>query len=201
MNYMLFRIIIFLILILIVAIVLRFIFSVQKRKIFIISTLIVFIFICHYPIENKLFKFNSVDKAFKYYYPTAKIRKKYESNNYAYIVYDDRKSDIIGLMYFIKDHDNWVINNLFTMGNSKRKVAGICTISTIELPEMNSAAIIIYYYPLSKKPDEKIYDSLSSTIETYEEENWTINVIILNKKVDSDYTIYFGQKEYKPFKK
>ncbi len=203
MNYMLFRIIIFIIIILISAIVLRFIFNVRKRKIFAISIFIIFIifiFICYYPIENKLFKFDSVDKAFRYYYPTANIRKKYEGNGYTYIVYDDKKSDIPGLMYFIKDDDNWIINNLFTMGNSRQKISDICTISTIELPKMNSAGIIMYYNPLFKKPDEKVYDSLSSSIETYEEEDMTINIIILNEKVDSNYTIYFGDKEYKLFK-
>lgn len=205
MNYILFRIIIFLTFILIMTIVFKLINSVKKRKTFLITIFIIFIifiFICYYPIENKLFRFSSIDKAFKYYYPSAKIKKKYQYNDYAYVVYDDKKYDAPGLMYLIKNDKSWEINNLLTKGNPKQQMnSSDCIISIINLPKMHSTGIIVYYSLINKKNNGKIYDSLSSTFETYEEENLNTSVVILNERVDRNYTIYFNDKEFKPFDK
>ena len=129
--------------------------------------------------------------------------KKYEYDNYAYIVYDDYKTAVPGLMYFTKKNGNWRINNLITKGMSKDKMYGDFWVSIIEIPKMDSVGIIMYYKVINKIDEEKITDSLSSEFVTDKGVDTSLDtkVTIINGKVDSDYTIYFNGKEYKPFKK
>lgn len=203
-NYIAFRVIIITVLILLTYIIFKFVKNFYIKKYYFIFEVIGFIFICIYPIENNLFKFNSIEEAFNYYYfPSGTIIKKYEYDNYAYIVYDDYKTDVPGLMYFTKKNDNWHINNLITKGMANDKMITYFWISVIEIPNMNSAAIAVYYKPFSKNENVKITDSLSSNFETFRRENDDndVYVAIINEKVNSDYTLYVNGKEYKPFKK
>lgn len=205
MNYITFRIIIFVVLVLITFIFFKIIKNGNIKKYYFITIIITFIFVYIYPIENKLFKFNSVDDAFNYYYfPSGTIRKKYEYDNYAYIVYDNYKTDVPGLTSFIKKNNNWHINNLLFKDNSKYIKDSDFIISVIELPEMNSAGIIMYYRIINTKNNGKITDSLSSNFDTFKNKNSDLDakiVILNNSNIDSNYTIYFNGKEYKPFEK
>lgn len=77
MNYIAFRVIIITVLILLTYIIFKFVKNWYVKKYYFIFEVIGFIFICIYPIENNLFKFNSVDEAFNYYYfPSGTIMKK-----------------------------------------------------------------------------------------------------------------------------
>ena len=207
MNYILFRIIIFVLLILLIQILFNYVNHGKiKNIIYIITIIALFISICIYPIENNLLKFKSIDKAFKYYYPTAKILNKYDYEEYAYIVYKDIKYDSPGLMYLIKENGTWKINNLLTKGNAKSKIYTGCFISIIKLPKMNSTGIIVHHSVIKKLEDGKISDSLSSDFETYisnenKDTQHNTDIVILNDKIDENYTIYLDGREYRPFKK
>ena len=164
---------------------------------------IFFILICIYPIENKVFKFNSSDKAFSYYYPTSKILKKYECNNYVYIVYEPQKNKLPEFMYLIKEDGTWKINNLITKGEVIPKIFDeICTMYIIKPKKSESIGIAVYHD--KDGSDGAISDSLSSNFDKFttnldEISDEDVDVVILKKKVDKDYTIYLNGNEYKPF--
>lgn len=203
MNYISFRIIIFVVLVLITFVIFKYTKNNYIKKYFFIFEIILFIFIRIYPIENNLFKFKTVDDAFNYYwFPSGTIKKKYEYDKYAYIVYDDYKTDVPGLMYFTKKDGSYHINNLITRGIGKNKMYGEFWLSYIRIPNSNSVVISVSYFPFKNEEMIKITDSLSSKFETFkskDNDNY-IKIAIINKKVDSNYTLYVNGKEYKPFK-
>lgn len=200
MNYMLFRILILIIFSLIIIFAFRFLKSLKQSKVFLIIIFLIFIFICYYPIENKLFKFSSIDKAFSYYYPSVKIKEKFVYDDYAYIVYNDKKHDMFGLMYFSKKNGNWEINNLLTRGSGKQKLNSGCFIYTIRLHKMNSAAILMTYDSDYKNGYVNIVDSMNSDFITYNNKDKVSKSVILNGEIDDNYTIYINENEYQPFK-
>ena len=86
------------------------------------------------------------------------------------------------------------------MGNDK--MYGEFWLSYIRIPNSNSVVISVSYFPLKNEEMIKITDSLSSKFETFkskDNDNY-IKIAIINKKVDSNYTLYVKGKEYKPFK-
>lgn len=202
MNYISFRIIIFVVLVLITFVIFKYTKNNYIKKYFFIFEIILFIFIRIYPIENNLFKFKTVDDAFNYYwFPSGTIKKKYEYDKYAYIVYDDYKTDVPGLMYFTKKDGSYHINNLITRGMGNDKMYGEFWLSYIRIPNSNSVVISVSYFPFKNEEMIKITDSLSSKFETFkskDNDNY-IKIAIINKKVDSNYTLYVNGKEYKPF--
>ena len=203
MNYISFRIIIFVVLVLITFVIFKYTKNNYIKKYFFIFEIVLFVFIRIYPIENNLFKFKTVDDAFNYYwFPSGTIKKKYEYDKYAYIVYDDYKTDVPGLMYFTKKDGSYHINNLITRGMGNDKMYGEFWLSYIRIPNSNSVVISVSYFPLKNEEMIKITDSLSSKFETFkskDNDNY-IKIAIINKKVDSNYTLYVKGKEYKPFK-
>lgn len=203
MNYISFRIIIFVVLVLITFIIFKYTKNNYIKKYFLIFEIVLFVFIQIYPIENNLFKFKTVDDAFNYYwFPSGTIKKKYEYDKYAYIVYDDYKTDVPGLMYFTKKDGSYHINNLITRGIGRDKMYGEFWLSYIRIPNSNSVVISVSYFPFKNEEMIKITDSLSSKFETFkskDNDNY-IKIAIINKKVDSNYTLYVNGKEYKPFK-
>ena len=203
MNYISFRIIIFVVLVLVTFIIFKYTKNNYIKKYFFIFEIILFIFIRIYPIENNLFKFKTLDDAFNYYwFPSGTIKKKYEYDKYAYIVYDDYKTDVPGLMYFTKKDGSYHINNLITRGIGRDKMYGEFWLSYIRIPNSNSVAISVSYFPFKNEEMIKITDSLSSKFETFKKEDSDnyLKIAIINKKVDSNYTLYVNGKEYKPFK-
>lgn len=203
MNYISFRIIIFVVLVLVTFIIFKYTKNNYIKKYFLIFEIVLFVFIQIYPIENNLFKFKTVDDAFNYYwFPSGTIKKKYEYDKYAYIVYDDYKTDVPGLMYFTKKDGSYHINNLITRGIGKNKMYGDFNLFFIKIPKINSTGIIMYYREINKKDGGKIADSLSSEFVTYKgvDTDLDTKIVIINDKIDSNYTIYFNGKEYKPFK-
>ena len=202
MNYISFRIIIFVVLVLITFIIFKYTKNNYIKKYFFIFEIVLFVFIRIYPIENNLFKFKTVDDAFNYYwFPSGTIKKKYEYDKYAYIVYDDYKTDVPGLMYFTKKDGSYHINNLITRGMGNDKMYGEFWLSYIRIPNSNSVVISVSYFPFKNEEMIKITDSLSSKFETFkskDNDNY-IKIAIINKKVDSNYTLYVNGKEYKPF--
>lgn len=202
MNYISFRIIIFVVLALITFVIFKYTKNNYIKKYFFIFEIILFIFIRIYPIENNLFKFKTVDDAFNYYwFPSGTIRKKYEYDKYAYIVYDDYKTDVPNLMYFTKRNGSYHINNLITRGMGKDKMYGDFWLTYIRIPNSNYVVISISYFPFENEEMIKITDSLSSKFETFKSEDNDnyIKIAIINKKVDSNYTLCINGKEYKPF--
>ena len=205
MNYIFIRIVIFILLILLTRVAFRYISSENVKKYYFITITVLFISICIYPIENKLIKFNSSANAFSYYYPTSKIMKKYEYNDYAYIVFEMKGDGGPGFMHLIKENGTWKINNLLTKGRVLHKMYAGCSMAIIKLKENDSIGIALYHI-FTDGIDGKISDSLSSDFEKFvtdmdEFSQLNVDVVILNEKVDKNYTIYLNGKEYKPFKK
>lgn len=201
MNYMLFRVLILIIFVLAIIFIFKFLIEPKKCKIFLIIIFLIFIFICYYPIENKLFKFSSIDKAFSYYYPSVKIKEKFVYDDYAYIVYDDKRYDSFGLMHLTKKNGNWEINNLLTKGSGKYQMNSDCFIYVIRLRKMDSSAIFMTYGADYKGGYVNVADSMNSNFITYNQENVVSKLVIFNSKIDDNYTIYFNENEYQPFKR
>lgn len=167
------------------------------------------IFISIIPIECLFIRFKSVDDIFKFFQPNYSIIKKYEYDDYAYVLFGNRR--IFHICYYIKENNNWKIENILIKGHfiKKTKIEDNILFHVYRIPNKDSLAIIVEYYAKDSEnfielAKSKVSDSLSSEFYTivdkkYNGVNGVSQITILNGKIDEDYTIYINGKEYRIF--
>ena len=216
MNYIISRLIIISVIILFFLILkIKFFGKITLKKI--LPFIIIILFVLFIPFDSLVFKFSDLTQAFHYYIPTSKIIKKYQYDDYAFIIYKNPFNSTNTITYLTKEHGNWKIKNISNqnMGYSKRTDFGSTTI--VKIPNSDAFAVEVTYATLHKK-DKNIYDSLSSDINVYyvEENNSPrnspskdekylayLNTIIIifdekqAQKVDDNYTLHINGKDYK----
>lgn len=173
--------------------------------------LVIFLSIIIYiiPFECLFLRFKSVDNIFKFFEPSYSILKKYEYDNYAYVLFSNR--NVLHLCYYIKEDNNWKIENILMRGHfiKKTKIDDNVSFHIYRIPNKDSLAIIVEYYAKDSEnfielAKSKVSDSLLSEFYTivdkkYNGVNGVSQITILNGKIDKDYTIYIGGNEYKIF--
>lgn len=220
MNYLNIRGIIFFIIFILTIIVIA-IFRMKKIRIkivFLIIPFILFNIIYSLPIEKYFMNFQTVDDAFKYYFPYAKILKKYEYKDYAYIVFDDSKNlfknrDVSTITYITKKNNKWQIENILNKNCDTVKPYNELNdsyfMSQMKIPNKKAFMIRIDYTDL-KMEEPEVYDSLSSNIDIfYTKVTDNIRVVTLVvifdesniDKINEDYSIFFNKKNHKIFKR
>lgn len=219
MNYILLRGIIILV-ILILTILALLVIKIKKikiKKIFIIIPIILAQIIFSYPIEKHFMNFKKVDNAFHYYFPYAKILKKYEYNDYAYIVFDDSKNlfknrDVSTITYITKKNDKWQIENILNKNCDTVKLYNKKNdnyfMSQMKIPNKKAFLIRIDYTDF-KMEEPEVYDSLSSKIDIFytkinEHARVVTLVVVFDEsnidKINEDYSIFFNKNDHKIFK-
>lgn len=182
----------------------------------ILILLVMFIIICSivwiFPYERTILKFSNVDNIIDHFIEKDKIIKKYEYDDYVYVLYESSPNLIPTFLSFSKNKKgNWKANNMPYITKERFVTVYDNAIWITRIPSKNSIAIEIYHYYLLSGEEYKISDSLNSKFDTFLDErpkyknienkyNNLINVVILHEKVDKDYTLYLNGKEYKPFK-
>lgn len=171
----------------------------------------------YFYIENLFLRFDKIEDASYYYYPEYHVVKKFEYDNYGYVLVTKRNYGGV-VLYFEKENEKWKLEDNF--GNKINNIESKTLKSNGKLncfninsgKKRNSIAIFI---STNFNNDNKIdiKDSLSSEIHTYnyrtfyrtlqsETYKTTISdtIIIINKKFDKDkYKIYVNGNPYKLF--
>lgn len=218
MNYIILRVIVFLI-ILVLTIFMIVFFRIKKVKIKIIFLLIPIIIyggIYCSPFDNFFIKFNNVDDAFHYYFPSSIIVKKYEYEDFSFIVFYDKnpsRGDTLDVTYITKTNDRWQIDNILKKNCDSIKAINTLNehyhISQLNLKDNNTLLIRIDYIDY-KMEEPEVYDSLSSNIDVfYSKEINNIRIITLViifddsniNKLNENYSIFFDKTNHKIFKK
>lgn len=182
--------------------------------IFIILNLFIFIgkFVWDFPYEGTILKFSKVDNIITHFIEKDKIIKKYVFDDYAYVLYNCSDDSIPKFMSFSKNKNgNWKAENMSYIVRDKIVTAYDSIICISKIPSKNSVALEVYYPYVNKNEKYKISDSLNSKFDTFidkktkyndEEENRDniISVVIIDGKVDKNYTLYLNGKKFKPFK-
>ncbi len=165
-----------------------------------------------FPYEGTILKFSNVDNIINHFIEKDKIIKKYKYDDYAYVLYESSADLIPKFLSFSKNKKgNWKVNSMPYITKERFVTAYDNRIWITRIPSKNSIAIEIYHSYLLNGEEYKISDSLDSKFDTFFDErpkyknienkyNNLINVVILDEKVDQDYTLYLNGKEYKPFK-
>ena len=184
--------------------------STLSKLILLFMFVIIYKIIWTIPYEGTIIKFKDLDDVITYFTIDEKLIKKYEYNDYAYVLHKN-ETNFPELRYFVRNKSNsWKLGNLLYNGKGKIIEYNDCFISIVKIPSKNSVGIVIYNPTVNKYENYEVYDSLDSEFDTFKYDiynnydidyNEVIKVTIINEKVNSDYTIYFNGKEYKPFKK
>ena len=217
MNYLLIRGIIF-VTIVFITIVLFFLFKEKNKKFkifLLIISIILFNIIYCFPIEKYFMNFKKVDDAFKYYFPTSEIIKKYEYTDYAYIIFYDKnptRGDSLKATYITKTNDRWKIDNILNKNCDTIKAINKPNehyhMSQLKIPNEKTMLVRIDYLDF-KLENPEIYDSISSNIDVfYTRVNDKVRVVTLVvvfdesniEKLNEDYSIYFNGNDHKVLK-
>ena len=190
MNYYLLRIIILVTITLIILLLNKFILKKNLKDRRFISIYLVFILtIVVLPHDQLFLKFNSVEKLINYYYPQVDILEKYESKDYAYILYyDDDSYSFINLQ---KKDKKWLYNyNLFAQGRGKIENGYIFAIN--EIKEKNVIGIFI----LTLGEEIDVTDTLGTKFKEVKK-NQSIYYIAVIENYDNTYKVIINNEEYK----
>lgn len=99
-------------------------FKIEKKSItFRVMSIVcgcLLIFTYCFPYEGVVIKFNNVDKVFNYYFPKCKIIKKYETDDYAYILFLD-KDNAERFIYYVNSKNGWKYDSDFRRGQGDFK--------------------------------------------------------------------------------
>lgn len=173
-----------------------------NNRAFLIMLLIIILVICYSPIDRFFVKFSTPTEVFEYYYPSEKIIKKYEYNDYCYIVTlgDKQSHDLISI---VKKGNYWKFDNLTQKGSGTHKDYDRYRVYINEINELEITGITINY-PSYYAKNIIIKDSIDSSFDivTYDiNEEWSnySHTTIINGQLPQDYTLIIDGKEYKIF--
>ena len=200
MNYIILRVILYVLFIFIYVIISKKIIKGKNLK-FLLGIFLIVISVLAYmfPIEKYIIKFDTCEKAFKYYFPGNEFIKKYEYDKYAFVIYKDSNSQ--NIMYFSKDNGSYEINNLFFKNKATSQIFLNNGASVFYTKVANSDAFALEVLYTSKKKDV-LTDSLSSKADMfYIDKSYEYQVtgfIVFDekqaKKVNNNYRFYFDGK-------
>lgn len=166
-------------------------------------------------VENLFLRFDRIEDASYYYYPGYHVVKKFEYDNYGYVLVTKR-NDVGVVLYFEKENGKWKLEDNFDNKVNNIELKALKSNGKLNCFNINSGKkrnSIAIFISTDFDNDNKfdIKDSLSSEIYTYnyrtlqsETYKTTISdtIIIINQKFDKDkYKIYINGNPYKIFEK
>ncbi len=177
----------------------------NKKMIFVL--IMIYLIIMLFPL-NSLLKFQTVEKALHYYYPSAKIIEKYDYDNNVVILSKKRKlfsseDSPANLDIFKKVGTKW---NLDVNQKRTLKVYDRYTITTISSSDKSISGITVSYVTENHDKVSTITDSLGANYDISEYRDVADGVVIVqhlklyNRVLDNNYTIYLDNQPYQPFK-
>lgn len=166
-------------------------------------------------VENLFLRFDRIEDASYYYYPGYHVVKKFEYDNYGYVLVTKRNDGGV-VLYFEKENGKWKLEDNFDNKVNNIELKALKSNGKLNCFNINSGKkrnSIAIFISTDFNNDNKfdIKDSLSSEIYTYnyrtlqsETYKTTISdtIIIINQKFDKDkYKIYINGNPYKIFEK
>ena len=171
----------------------------------------------YFYIENLFLRFDKIEDASYYYYPEYHVVKKFEYDNYGYVLVTKRNYGGV-VLYFEKENGKWKLEDNIDNKVNNIELKALKSNGKVNCFNINSGKkrnSIAIFISTNFNNDNKIdiKDSLSSEIYTYnyrtfyrtlqsETYKTTISdtIIIINKKFDKDkYKIYVNGNPYKLF--
>lgn len=168
-------------------------------------------------VENLFLRFDRIEDASYYYYPGYHVVKKFEYDNYGYVLVTKRNDGGV-VLYFKKENGKWKLEDNIDNKVNNIELKALKSNGKVNCFNINSGKkrnSIAIFISTNFNNDNKIdiKDSLSSEIYTYnyrtfyrtlqsETYKTTISdtIIIINKKFDKDkYKIYVNGNPYKLF--
>ena len=150
-----------------------------------------------------LFKFKSLDDAFKFFKPNETIINKYVFDDYAYIEYG--KSGHHNVMYYKKENDSWKIGKT-KLGriNSYHIINDNIYLYVYKTPEKKKILVLDYFVSntdKSKNMVKRTKDSLNSEVKTnmyarFDNRYHVLQTIFLDDKIDKDYKVHVVDSDY-----
>lgn len=150
-----------------------------------------------------LFKFKSLDDAFKFFKPNETIINKYVFDDYAYIEYG--KSGHHNVMYYKKENDSWKIGKT-KLGriNSYHIINDNIYLYVYKTPEKKKILVLDYFVSntdKSKNMVKRTKDSLNSKVKTnmyarFDNRYHVLQTIFLDDKIDKDYKVHVVDSDY-----
>lgn len=171
----------------------------QTNKISWLIILISYIIINIFPFENFI-RFDTVDNVFNYYYPTGKIIKKYEYQDYAYIYFSLQGEE--KFIYYINSN-GWKFDNLKKRGQGKSKIFNNNFVTINKIFEKDVTGIVVELNFENQKG--LVLDSLSTNFDEFvldsnKQYPRYIYIAIIEKKLPDDYVITINGENYELFK-
>ena len=168
-------------------------------------------------VENLFLRFDRIEDASYYYYPGYHVVKKFEYDNYGYVLVTKRNDGGV-VLYFEKENGKWKLEDNIDNKVNNIELKALKSNGKVNCFNINSGKkrnSIAIFISTNFNNDNKIdiKDSLSSEIYTYNYRTFyrtlqsktyktTISdtIIIINKKFDKDkYKIYVNGNPYKLF--
>ena len=165
-------------------------------------------------VENLFLRFDRIEDASYYYYPGYHVVKKFEYDNYGYVLVTKRNDGGV-VLYFEKENGKWKLEDNIDNKVNNIELKALKSNGKVNCFNINSGKkrnSIAIFISTNFNNDNKIdiKDSLSSEIYTYnyrtfyrtlqsETYKTTISdtIIIINKKFDKDkYKIYINGNPY-----
>lgn len=148
----------------------------HKNKLFKIALIICIILVFIIKPEKLFLKFNSIESAFKYSFPTKKILFTESDEDYGFAIYqNDKEKDII---YFEKNDNKFKFSSIVTMYKCKYIGSTIITVKNIK----NTKNYFIYVdYKNTDRKSIEVYDSMGNKY--------------IECKVDNKYNYYYFVKD------
>lgn len=159
-------------------------------------------------IENKYINFNNVVDSFHYSYPRCEIIKKYEFDDYTFIVYEEEGDNFNSyeIIHYLKKDNVWEIipqrlNKQTKLGiysevsvNGSHTSVDSLRIKYNKIDDFEKSVILIIsnmYIPV-----EEISDIYNSKFEEIKVRNEYAYVSLINVKLDDNYSLKIKNKEY-----
>lgn len=181
-----------------------------KIKYVIISYIIIF-FISMFitgSIEEKYINFDNVVDTFHYSYPRDKIIKKYEFDDYAFIVYEVEGDNFNSyeIIHYLKNNNMWEIISPHTNRQTKLKIHSDFSVNG---KQTNLISLVIKYNEIDKFekavisitsdvniPIEEFSDTYDSVFEKIKVRKGYTYLALVNGKIDVNYKIKINTNEY-----
>ncbi len=205
----------FVILLIILFFVIYYMFFYQKENIIakalniktvrIIVCIVYLLIISFIPFDKIFFTFDSPKDILKFYHPNSKIKKIYDYDDYAFILFTENKDEVYGFEYYIKHNNEWILDTT-GIKDSVDIIKFKCTVNLIELEENNVTGVYINYINLNNK-DIKVEDSLKSSFKKFVFQSSPDDIpvhtyfTIVEGKLDKNYRITINEKKYKVLNK
>lgn len=185
--------------------------KVKRRLLYtIISFLMIFCIIISLQefVENKYLKFSKVEDSFFYSFPRANILKKYESKDYAFIIYEEEGDSFnhYDAIHYLKNDDYWNILSSNSIDQTKRENYSdvrfgddnydikTLSISYNKIDEYDKTVILIISNMNISL--EEITDTFNSKFEKMNVRKEYIYFSLIDGKVSNNYEIKIKDKEY-----